>query len=174
MNKEQSLFNKISAYHVIFLILILVFIWHGVLNHNFSCEDTILNIAYRQFVHVDLMHLLVNLYALYVFSRVETKIGAKNFIILIIALLVTSTIMEYSVSKFMDLGCSIGFSGILFGLLAWELVTGQAVDINLIAVIIFMAIQPSFTNRKASLSGHLIGAVSGTLVGLLWKRIDTV
>lgn len=162
---------SISAYHIIFAILVLVFIRHGVLNHEFSCEHSMLNIAYRQFVHVELMHLLVNLYGLYALSRVENKIGLKNFLILVLSLLVVSTVLEFGASKFIDLNCSIGFSGILFGILAWELVTGQSVDFSLIAVIIFMVIQPSMTNPKASLIGHAIGAVSGVIVGLVTKQM---
>ncbi len=165
---------SINAYQIIFVILILVFVRHGILNHGFSCEHDVLNIAYRQFVHVEIIHLLVNLYALYVLSRVERNIGFKNFSILILSLLVVSTLMELGVSKFIDLNCSIGFSGILFGIVAWELVTGQDVDFSLIAVLFFMVLQPSLTNPKASLVGHAIGACSGILVGLTWKRIDNI
>ena len=162
---------KLSAYHIIFVILVLIFIRHGVLNHEFSCEHTIPNISYRQFVHVELFHLLVNLYGLYILSRVEEKIGFKNFSILILSLLVVSTLIEFGVSKFTDLNCSIGFSGILFGILAWELVTGQEINFSLVAILFFMVLQPSLTNPKASLVGHAIGACSGIIVGLITKQM---
>ncbi len=161
----------VDAYQIIFVILILIFIKHGILHKDFTCENTIPAIAYRSFIHVDLTHLLVNLYALYVLSRVEKQIGFANFLILILVLLVISTLIDFWASKLINYGCSIGFSGILFGILAWEMVTGQEVDLRLLGVIFYMVLQPSLRNPRASFQGHLIGAISGVIVGMLWKNM---
>ena len=70
------------------------------------------------FVHVDAAHLISNLYALYAISRVEEKMGFKPFIWLIVFLLSFNTLVHYMLrSVFKDMKCSIGFSGILFGLI---------------------------------------------------------
>jgi hypothetical protein len=71
-----------------------------------------------------------------------------------------------------DMKCSIGFSGILFGLMTWELITTRKIDIELLLAIVVTVVAPSIGNKKVSLTGHTIGAVSGVLGGIIWKFIN--
>lgn len=139
----------------------------------FVCGEKIHQLMISNFVHADLTHLISNLYALYVISRVEQHMGFSSFIWLLIFLLIFNVLAEFTVRCiWKDLQCSIGFSGILFGLFTWELVSRKKLDIELLLAIVIMVAGPSIQNKKVSLSGHIIGAVSGIVAGILWKFIN--
>ena len=90
-------------------------------------------------MYIDFYHLIGNLIAFYGLSRIEQNLGTKNFILLIVFLLVFNTIAETIIYKlFPCIKCSIGFSGVLFGLITWELIKNKQLDITLIASILFM------------------------------------
>lgn len=136
------------------------------------CGKDIMSSFLSNFVHIDFYHLMANLFALYSLSRVEREIGTKPFISLIIFLLLFTSIAEVTAHKiFPSLPCSIGFSGVLFGIMAWELVTNKDLDFILILSIIAMVTMPSFHNSKASLMGHAVGAIAGIIGGILWKKL---
>lgn len=131
------------------------------------CGKNLMSVFYSNFVHVDVYHLSGNLLALYALARVEKDIGPKPFAGLVGFLLVFNSISEVMLHKmFPSLFCSIGFSGILFGLAAWELITTKKIDVILVLSIIFMGVLPSYKNAKVSLYGHMIGILGGTLAGL--------
>lgn len=134
------------------------------------CGKGMREVFMSNFVHIDAMHLISNLYALYAVSRVEQEMGFQSFIWLLIFLLIVNTLAEFIAKRiWQDMPCSIGFSGILFGLLTWELVSTRKFDVEVFLAIIIMVVGPSLTNKKASLSGHIIGAISGILGGFAWK-----
>ena len=84
--------------------------------------------------------------------------GFSSFIWLLIFLLIFNVLAEFAVRCiWKDLPCSIGFSGILFGLFTWELVSIKKLDIELLLAIVIMVAGPSIQNKKISLSGHIIG-----------------
>lgn len=134
------------------------------------CGKKGLSILLGNFVHVDFYHLVANLFALYSLSRIEVRLGWKKFIGLVVFLLAFNTVAEVAVHMaYPDIPCSIGFSGVLFGMMTWELVSTKQLDIMLLLSIFTTVVYPSLTSTKASLSGHLVGAVSGIIGGLLWK-----
>lgn len=135
-------------------------------------KDLLANFT-SNFIHIDPYHLIANLYALYALSRVEVSLGPKKFFILVLFLLFVNTLFEGAVHKMIpDIPCSIGFSGVLFGMMTWELVTNKGLDFYVATSIGAMVILPSIQNQKASLMGHLVGAVSGIIGGLLWSKIS--
>ena len=136
------------------------------------CGKDVMSLFYSNFVHVDIYHLLSNIFALYALSRVEVAVGGKKFTGLIIFLLLFNTLAEAGMYRvFKSLPCSIGFSGILFGVAAWEIVTNRGFDWLVALSLIVMIVGPSIQNPKASLMGHAVGAVSGVIGGLLWSKI---
>ena len=138
------------------------------------CGKDVMSIFYGNFVHIDIYHLISNIYALYALSRVELSIGSKQFTGLIAFLLVFNTIAESLMHKiFKSLKCSIGFSGILFGVTAWEMVTSRDLDWVLISSLLAMVVGPTIQNPKASLMGHAVGAVVGVIGGIIWSKIVT-
>ena len=137
------------------------------------CGKSIHEVFMSNFVHVDLAHIMSNLYALYAISRVEQEMGLMPFIYLLIFLLIVNTIAEFVARRiWKDIPCSIGFSGILFGLFTWELVSKKKFDVELLLAIVIMVVGPSLQRKEVSLSGHAIGAVSGIVAGLIWKFVN--
>lgn len=135
------------------------------------CGKNVMTSFYSNFVHVEPSHLIVNIYALYALSRVEETIGAKKFMSLIIFALIFNTIVEAVIYKWKNIPCSIGFSGVLFTILTWDLVTTKKLDLYLSTSVISMVLVPSLLDEKVSFTGHAVGAVSGVIAGLLWNKI---
>ena len=108
--------KKSSLLIGIFLILIYI----GYNTEYFikiPCENTITSKFLSNFVHVDSIHLLLNLLGLYIISNFEKEIGSKKFLTIVLSLVVMLTILEKMFLK----KCSIGFSGVLYGLFAYEM-----------------------------------------------------
>jgi len=136
------------------------------------CGKDLMSLFYSNFVHVDVYHLLSNIFALYALSRVEITIGSKKFIALIVFLLLFNTLAETAMNRlFKGLPCSIGFSGVLFGVAAWELFMGKDVDWMVALSLVVMISGPSIRNPKVSLMGHIVGSVAGVVGALLWSKI---
>uniref|UniRef100_A0A6C0LWZ3 Peptidase S54 rhomboid domain-containing protein n=1 Tax=viral metagenome TaxID=1070528 RepID=A0A6C0LWZ3_9ZZZZ len=165
-------FKKIPVSVLISVSIIIIFsLYVTTALKQIPCGKDVMSIFYGNFVHVDIYHLLSNIYALYALSRVEVSIGYSKFIALVIFLLIFNTIIETVMYKiFKNLHCSIGFSGVLFGIAAWELVTSQDFDWVLITSLIVMVLGPTINNPNASFMGHLVGAISGIIGGLLWGK----
>ena len=65
------------------------------------------------------------------------------------------------------INCSVGWSGVLFGLAVWEIVKEkEKVDSSLIIAIGAMVVSPSLQNPQASLIGHALGALAGFIVAM--------
>lgn len=139
------------------------------------CGKDVLSSFYSNFVHIEPYHLIANLYALYALSRVEQRIGSKQFVAIVIFSLFFNTLVETGIHKLNEnIPCSIGFSGVLFGIMTWELVTSKKIDLYLLTAIAGMVILPSIYNPKASLIGHAIGAISGVASGLIWNKLAPI
>jgi membrane associated rhomboid family serine protease len=137
------------------------------------CGKDVLSQFFSNFVHVDIAHMLSNLYSLYALSRVETRLGSKSFMTLVIVLLVSNTVIETLLHKLKpDMKCSIGFSGVLFGIVAWEMTSSRKIDMYLLSAIALQVITPSLSSSKVSFAGHAVGAISGVVVGSIWAKIQ--
>lgn len=157
------------------LIIIIYSLYLTSAIRTLPCGKNLISIFYSNFVHTKISHLAVNIFALYALSNVEKDIGPRRFFGLIIFLLVFNTIVEFLLRKiFNSIPCSIGFSGILFGISAWELVTTREFDLLLILSIMAMVMVPSIEDKKASLIGHVIGSISGVIGGLIWNKLGPI
>ncbi len=137
------------------------------------CGKDVMSLFYSNFVHIDLYHLLINMVALYALSRVEIEIGGKQFTALIVFLLMFIVLIESIGRKiFPSIPCSIGFSGVLFGIAAWEMVTNRGFDWFIILSLIIMIAGPTIKNPKISLVGHAVGALAGVVAALLWSSLS--
>jgi len=136
------------------------------------CGKTVMSSFMSAFVHTKPYHMAANLYALYALTRVEQEIGPKKFFGLILFILALNVIMEAGMHKLNpELPCSIGFSGVLFGVTAWDMVRTKKLDFFLITSIIGMVALPSFKEENVSLTGHAVGAASGVIGGILWNKL---
>lgn len=162
----------ISLFLSLSIIIVFILINIKVIN-RIPCGDSIYEIFTTNFIHIEPSHLIFNLYALYALSRVEEEMGVQSFIWLVVFLLLFNTLIEFLMRNFWkNMKCSIGFSGILFGIATWEIVSKKHINLETVLVIIIMVLGPSIQNKKVSLEGHAIGALSGIIGAVLWKKIN--
>ena len=169
----MSINKPISAFLATLLIIIFLLLFTNILKVN-SCDKDFTTNIISNFLHIDLLHLLSNLYGLYVLSRIEQKLGSTKFIIIISLIVIINTIIETVAHKIINLPCSIGFSAILYGLLAWELVSKNS-DFDyqiLVAVLIDIFIAISVKNNKIAIANHFMGMISGIILGLFLQYKD--
>jgi membrane associated rhomboid family serine protease len=155
------------------VIIIVVFsLYFTTAIKTLPCGQDVMSSFYSNFIHVEPQHLIVNLYALYALSRVEEKIGPRKFISIITFSLIFNTIVETSIYKWMNVPCSIGFSGVLFSILTWEMVTTKKLDLYLLSAVVSMVVIPSIMDKKVSFTGHAVGAISGVISGIIWNKMN--
>ena len=122
----------------------------------------------RNFYHANNTHIIFNLVSVNMLSRVEDYLGTKASIVLLFLILFISSVLDFIISLiFPDLKCSIGFSGILFGLLAWEMMVSYNFNPSVLIILLINVITPTLRDPRASLLGHGIGAISGVLSSFL-------
>ena len=153
------------------IIIVIFALYFTTAIKTIPCGKDVMSQFYSNFVHVKPWHLITNLFTLYALSRVEENIGSKKFFSLIAFSLVVNTLLEVGLHKIIKLPCSIGFSGVLFSVITWEMVTTKTFDLYLLLSIFAMVIIPSLQSKKVSLTGHLVGAISGVISGLLWTKL---
>jgi membrane associated rhomboid family serine protease len=146
------------------LILILIFIGYFTKYFTNVGYENFTDILLSNFIHIDAFHLFSNLVMLYVFSRVEDHIGFKKFIIVIFSILLLNTVMEFCLRKMKK--SSIGFSGILFGLISYEIIANQRLEKSSIFALILNMIP---MGGNVDFIGHGIGIISGLLIGTIVK-----
>jgi membrane associated rhomboid family serine protease len=167
--------NKKNPIVSIFLSLLIsvVFYYYKSSKNIISRENNFTSTFYTNFIHVEPYHLFLNLYSLYYLSRIEQQIGSKQFFYLIVFSLLFNTLVELIIVHQLKIKIhySVGFSGVLFGLLAWELITTRKLDMSVLLTIAILVVLPSLQNPKASLLGHSIGAASGIVSGFIWYKL---
>ena len=174
MNYIDIQINNIPVTVFLSVTIIIIFLLYiTTLIKTIPCGKDILSIFYTNFVHIDFYHLVGNLLGLYSLCKVEQSIGSKKFTLLISFLLIFNTIFESFIHKIIpNTKCSIGFSGIIFGVLTWEIVSLKKIDITAFLSILFMIFLPSIKNSKSSLSGHIVGCIGGIISGLIWSKVN--
>lgn len=156
----------------LFIAIILVFVsvlYSSKALTNLPCENKVNDLFLTNFIHTDIWHLLTNLYGLAVISQIEEKIGTRKFMLLVSFNLVVFVTIDYFYRKISKAKCSIGFSGILYGLLLYELLELHKFSVNLVLSIVLFLIASQITNTSVSLSSHIIGVISGVISTFLMK-----
>lgn len=173
------MYDKFPVSSLIATLLILIYLLTitTVLKLNVCGKDFISNMK-SHIVHQDFLHLLSNLYGLYVITRLEKLIGAKRFFILMFSILILNTLFETILHKIIDLPCSIGFSAILYGLFAWEISSGNSeLKVDLFFALCFDMLSELFLSKndvtkiifssRPAIVNHFVGLISGLLLGQL-------
>ncbi len=156
------------------VIVIIFSLYFTTLVKTIPCGSGIMDRFYSNFVHTTIPHMVGNLVGLYALARVEKDMGSKKFALLIAYLLIFNTLAEVALHTLVpSTPCSIGFSGILFGILIWELITHKGVDKTILASILLITVFPTIAKGdKVSLEGHLIGSISGVVGALLYTKFS--
>ena len=162
--------NPICAFLSVLIITIFSLYTTSVFK-SIPCEKDMTSIFMSHFIHTDFIHLFANLYGIYSLTRVELVVGPKKFFILLIFLLIFNTIFESVLHRIINTPCSIGISGVLYGIITFEILYIKNVDYNSL-ISLFLNIYTSYSsNIKSSLSGHIIGGISGILGALLFTPL---
>lgn len=161
--------NPVCAFISVLIIIIFSLYTTSALK-SIPCEKDMVSIFICNFIHIDLFHLIANLYAIYSLSRVEILLGSKKFFILVLFLSIFNTVFESILHKIINTPCSIGISGILYGVITFEILLTNNIDYNGLFAIFLNIYASSMSNTKSSLSGHMIGAISGILGSLILKQ----
>ena len=162
--KEYPICSFIS---VLIIIIFSLYLTNAI--KTIPCDKDMKSIFISQFIHTDFLHLLSNLYGIYSLSKVEYKYGPKKFFGLLIFLLIFNTIFEGILHKIIKTPCSIGFSGVLYGVLTFDMIYGDFNYMLFGSIIVHIFVNKIFKSN-ISLQGHLIGALSGIIGGLLFKK----
>ena len=129
------------------------------------CGSDLLSTFSRNFIHVDPLHLIINLYGFYQLANLEFSLGSIHYLSLIFLLAIIQTILEHlyqTITPF-PTNCSIGFSGILFGILTF-IFFKKAINPKLLLALFVSILSSSATDPQISLIGHLFGLIAGLLV----------
>ena len=148
--------KQISLYIALINIVIYLLIQMKFFDTVNICNDDILSRIQGSLVHVNFTHLAMNLIGLYILSEIEKVIGSENFIKLVLFIIALSSIIE----TVLKTSCSIGFSGVLYGLLAYEMFIKKKIKLDIIIVLVSLCFIND-NNSNISHSGHLIGFISG-------------
>lgn len=128
------------------------------------CGKDVISIIKQMFTHLDLTHILVNMVSLKNLSGLESGLGSSGFTKLVLIITFLNMAMTYLIDKITPLTCSIGFSGIIFGLYMYAYFKTKELTLMTIVAAFSFVLQPSMINPKVSLIGHSIGALSGFLI----------
>jgi len=122
------------------------------------------------FLHADILHLMVNMYALYILgTQVETFLGKTKFIIIYLGSAITGSLMSVNITN----SLSLGASGAIFGLLGclayfgyhYRLYFGDALKNQIIPVIVINLII-GFTIPLIDNAAHIGGLIGGIFIAM--------
>ena len=180
METDAILEPKKPVVTVGFLVIIALVYLYGLLTnanllvYNFGIQQTFIRSGeiYRlltgTFIHVDIIHLLCNCYALFVIGNmVEGYYGKKKYSIIYLVSAITGSLLSISMSE----GFSIGASGAIFGLLGALLYFGYHYRVYFGSVILARIIPVIIINLAIGfmISGidnfaHIGGLIGGFLI----------
>ena len=130
---------------------------------SLPCDQDLGSAFLRNFIHVDWLHLILNMYTFYRLMPIELIFGSSFYLILLGFLILFQTIIEWIINLYFEINCSIGFSGILFGLFTWMILSLRGQDWKMLSALILSIFASSARDPRLSLLGHLMGVVSGLL-----------
>jgi membrane associated rhomboid family serine protease len=168
--------KKVNPIFVIFTIIILIlsfYQFNEIDNGNGKnmCNKKLYNSFARQFYHGDISHLLSNLFVFFQLSYLLDKIlDLESYLLLIVSLIVLLSLIDYVLYKNNLINCSIGFSGVVFGLYAWVLLYNKGFNKALFIDLIVL-LYPSLVVPNISFIGHLTGIIVGIF---MYKIFDTL
>ena len=136
------------------------------------CGPDLISSFLRNFIHVDWFHLILNMYTFYRLMPIELIYGSTFYVFLIILLVFFQTLIEWGINSYFVINCSIGFSGILFGLVTWSILSLRGQDWSILVALILSIFSSSAQDPRLSLLGHLLGVFSGLLAWIVTRGIS--
>lgn len=158
--------NKLNSYAITIIITIILFVIYFTVNKK-RFSNKIIDNATSDLYHADMQHLIINLFSFILISPMETILGGKLFLLIIIFIWLVNTLiitlLQSTVPKFNRY--SLGFSGVVIGLMvvyAWLLYKNKNTAYLNIGLLL-LSIIPQFFSKGISFEGHLSGFVAGLI-----------
>jgi membrane associated rhomboid family serine protease len=169
---SKNVENKYVSELLAFIIILVHVLQNLKITGGFPCSNTMISNIYSNFFHIDLIHLLINLHGLYTFSNLEKKIGTKKFCFLILFLLITTAFFETTLKTiFPSIKCSVGLSGIIFGMATFVKTIDGKYD-NFIRMIAIQIVYDYSHRNSISITSHIIGIICGIIAGFLFSKFN--
>jgi membrane associated rhomboid family serine protease len=117
------------------------------------------------FLHQGMLHILFNMYALYLFGPlVERALGVRRFIAAYLTMAIFASVSVYWLSG--PLTVTVGASGAIFGLFAMALVLLIKAKQDVSFLLVLLAINAVISLQgNISWQGHLGGFIAGAILG---------
>lgn len=179
-NRHETIKDYIKKYKIssiIILINVIVFLMQIFLGITFTekyaavprLESEYYRIITYMFLHGGIMHLLLNMFSIYVFCcEYEKMVGTTKFIFVYIISGILSGLTIYIISD----GITVGASGAIFGIFgamyAYSIKNKYAFDLEakkVLVIIMAMNIIFTFITPNVSVSGHFGGLIAGFIFG---------
>jgi membrane associated rhomboid family serine protease len=173
-NKKEIGVKDVPVTIALTAIVIGIYIFHEIRNgDDVDCNKNFSSVLYRNFVHLDVSHLMANLFGLFAIAYTEQYIKSQHFLGVLIFITLSVVFIEMMVGKVYKLKCSVGISAIILGITTWEIVSGIRPSKLLISALVISALVagPSLREDNVSLSGHLMGVVSGIIASFVLPAI---
>lgn len=192
--KYENIFKpkKIIVTKILIIINIIMYILSLVIGDNFSYNLILLGANNRglvlsgefyrlitcAFLHGSLLHLVVNMYSLWIIgSQVETYIGKLKYLIIYLLSAIMGSLFSI---VFLENSLSVGASGAIFGLMGallyfgyhYRLYLSNTLTSQLIPIIIFnlfLGFISSSIDNGAHIGGLIGGYLATMIVGLKYK-----
>lgn len=135
---------------------------------DLPCQNSVKDLILSQFVHIDFTHIVLNMLSFRVISKLELIVGNLKYLGIIGSIVGLNVFFEKLARTLFNLNCSIGFSGVLLGLVAYDTVMRQGYKLDPMTslFLLYTALAPALYIPNLSISGHLIGILSGSIIGL--------
>lgn len=147
----------------IIMISIMILVYLSSFN-NYQLNNEVVNYAMRSFYHANMAHLISNMISFYYLSPIEDIVGETNFVFIIVFIWIVSSLLLYTYHQLFPSRkvYTIGFSGIIFGLIVvYYSLLGQKASVSVPGLII--SILPQLVVPNISFEGHIAGIIAGAL-----------
>lgn len=196
INKRVKIFKEYPVTMILILINVIIFIITAILSKSIIDINTIVlvecgakvnylinkgqifRLLTAAFLHGGIMHILFNMYSLYIVGTVVEKIyGWKKYISIYILSALTSSILSYMLAP---MTISVGASGAIFGILGAFLYFAikerkhlQRGTLGNIIAVIVLNLYIGFTSTSIDNLGHIGGFLGGFILSIfLYKDRD--
>ena len=143
------------------------FVYSLALNKDYVKQGEIYRLITCGFLHVDIIHLICNMYSLSIIgSQIENFIGKKRYLIVYLISMITGSLL----SSILTNSWSIGASGAIFGLLGsliyfgyhYRIYLGSVIKTQIIPLLL-INLGIGFIIPNIDISAHIGGLVGGIL-----------
>jgi rhomboid protease GluP len=123
------------------------------------------------FVHINLYHLLVNVYALYNMRWLEGYLGSFRYVLVLLAAILGGSLVTYKFGR--RNAVTVGISGGIYGLMAIYIVLLLKIPYIQLSDIIQMFLPTILVNfmPNISVTGHLGGFIAGIIMAFIFGII---